>query len=561
VRNDLFPKDFIVDLPKPVGYFGAEEFFGRMDAASGGGEGGLDIVREVSDADIVALEQGQAPDSLLTALDDFVLAGAARMQRGQGNVPATMLIHTSQLIVVQAHLRRLVQERFAELRDEWRYQRGHGILERLRQRWETEFRRVTRGRHLDRDVSFEAIEPHVGSFVEAVQVREINSESGEVLDYEREPSLKAIAVGGNRLSRGLTLEGLLVSFFIRRSVMYDTLMQMGRWFGFRAGYEDLTRVYTTPELNSWFSDLAFVEHRLREDIEVYESQGLTPYQVGTRIWQHPTMQVTSPLKRRFASSTTISQSYSLALEQTFKFPLRRLDSLSVQAEANRLAVHDLVARLGASDEVHSNVKGPVWTGVTVGTVLEFLHSYRVDDEARSISLPLIRAYIERLAEAGELLRWTVAVRGRESRDPELGEADWGLPGGPVAQISRSRLGETDSLGVITSPGDEMVGLTAELREHANALIQAARAEGKTKSDNSAAREVRPATDGLLLLYPISRRSGFDLTDGGGRRPLFDNPNAPQARDLVGLAVSFPRSTQPQQVEAFLEGTRGWRPVE
>ena len=222
----------------------------------------------------------------------------------------------------------------------------------------------------------------------------------------------------------------MVSFFIRRSVTYDTLMQMGRWFGFRAGYEDLTRIHTTAELQGWFSDLAFVEHRLREDIQVYESQGLTPREVGMRIWQHPTMQVTSPLKRRFASSTTIAQSYSCDLQQTFKFPLRRLEDLAVQAEANRLAVRDLAAQLGVPGMTDNN--GPVWTGVPVERVLEFIRNYRVDARAGGFSVPLICAYIERLRDAGELTRWTVAVRGRGSRDARLGLADWGLPGGPVA---------------------------------------------------------------------------------------------------------------------------------
>jgi len=210
----------------------------------------------------------------------------------------------------------------------------------------------------------------------------------------------------------------------------------------------------------------------------------------------------------------------------------------------------------------SDRKGPVWTGVNVERVLEFLGSYRVDDEARSISLPLVRAYIERLRDAGELTSWTVAVRGRESRDETLGDADWGLPGGElVAQVSRSRIGATDSVGVITSPGDEAVGLTPELRAQADALVQAAKADDKSKSESSAAREVRPATDGVLLLYPISRRSGSDVGEGGGRRRLFDNPDGPQARDLVGLAISFPRSNQAQPVDAYLQGTVAWGPVE
>lgn len=553
--NDLYPKDFIVDLPKPPGYFGAEEFFGRMDAATGDDVEGLDVIHDVPDEDIAALEHGELPASLEAALLDFVLAGAARAYRGQGDAPATMLIHTSQLIVVQAQLRRLVAERFSELRDEWRYQRGHGIRDRLVKRWEEEFRPITRAAHLERDRDFLTIEPHVGSFFEAAQVREINSATGDVLDYEREPSLKAIALGGNRLSRGLTLEGLLVSFFIRRSATYDTLMQMGRWFGFRGGYEDLTRIWMTTELAGWFGDLAFVEHRLREDIGIYESQGLTPYQVGMRIWQHPTMQVTSPLKRRFASSTTIAQSYSLALEQTFKFPLRRLDDLAVLADANLLAVRDLVTLLGVPVAEYSNTKGAVWTNVPVKIVLEFLRTYRLDDEARSISLPLICAYIEKLMESGELVRWTIAVRGRGSRDAALGEADWGLPTGPVAQISRSRLGETNSLGVITDPDDEAVGLS----EHSVTEMQRLLAEGRKKG--RAARESRPPEEGLLVLYPISRHSGKNANEGGNRRPLFDNPADPRARDLVGLSISFPQSRQPQRVEAYMEGMVGWRPIE
>jgi len=330
---------------------------------------------------------------------------------------------------------------------------------------------------------------------------------------------------------------------------------MGRWFGFRAGYEDLTRIYTTGELAGWFADLAFVEYRLRDDIHIYEEQGLTPLEVGMRIWQHPVMQVTSPLKRRFASTTRISQSYRLSLEQTFKFPLRRLEHLSSQADANRAAVQSLVDNLGAPDRDHSGRVGPVWTGVAVQLVLEFLNRYRVDDKARSISVPLIGAYIDRLVASGELIRWTVAVRGRESVDRVLEATDWHLPTGPIPQISRSRLGNTDSVGVITTPGDEAVGLSAELLERARLL------EGEGESENRAARRVRPPEEGLLLLYPISRHSGQDVEPGGNRRPLFDNPGDPLARDLVGLAMSFPDSRQPEPtVEAYLEGTVRWRPA-
>lgn len=542
VANDLYPKDFIVDLPKPNGYFGAEEFFGRMDSATGEDFGGLDVIREVTETDIEALEQGHIPPTLGTALLDFILSGAARGQRNQGDAPATMLIHTSHLRIDQAQLKQMVDGIFGELRDEWRYQRNHGIFDRLAQRWESEYRPVIRASHFDRDVPFDKLEQHIGPFIEAVQVRMLNMDSGEVLDYEREPSLKAIAIGGNKLSRGLTLEGLLVSYYIRRVATYDTLMQMGRWFGFRGGYEDITRIWTTPELAGWFSDLAFVEHRLREDIQVYEDQGLKPYEVGMRIWQHPAMQVTSSLKRRFASNTTIAQSYSLSLEQTFKYPLSRLDDLATQAEVNRLSVCDLVARLGKIDAGYSDSKGPVWTNVGADVLIEFLRCYRMDNSVQSISLPLIRAYIERLVIAGELTRWTIAVRGLGKTDSKLGTTDWGLPTGLVSQVSRSRLGYTDSVGVIVDPEDESLGLDTDKR-------------GRD------ARVERSAQEGLLLLYPISRYSGYKVPAGRNRRQLFDDPDGALARDLVGLAISFPCSNQTQTVEAYLEGSIGWRPVE
>lgn len=561
VGNDLYPKDFIVDLPKPQGYFGAEEFFGRMDSDSGEHHGGLDVIRHVPDEDLAALEAGKLPPSLEQALIDFMLSGAARAQRGQADAPATMLVHTSQRILVQAHLRSLVSSRFSELRDEWRYQRGHGLLKRLRERWERDFRPVTRAAHLEKSVAFEDIEPFVSPFVEAVQVREINSETGEVLDYDREAGLKAIAVGGNRLSRGLTLEGLLVSFFIRPSASYDTLMQMGRWFGYRSGYEDLTRIYTTPELEGWFSDLAFVEHRLREDIKIYEEQGLTPTQVGVRIWQHPAMQVTAALKRRFASTTTIAQSYSLTVQQTFKFPLNRPEDLAVQSQANLQAVRTFVRTLMAGGERTDTPSGPIWRSVSPASVIAFLQSYRVDDQAKSVSIPLLVKYIEKAVELGELTKWTVAVRGRGDRDVKLGTVDWGLPTGPINQISRSRLGATDSVGVVTSPGDEAVGMTeAEMTAIAE-QVEASKREGRPASENVIARQLRDPAQGVLLLYPISRHSGYDLDAGGSRKPLYPDAGVPLARDLLAFAISFPKSKKPQTVEAYVGGTVAWRSAE
>lgn len=561
VGNDLYPKDFIVDLPRPQGYFGAENYFGRMSTDPEAEIGGLDVIRDVNNEDLEALAANQLPPTLGAALIDFILAGAARAQRGSPDDPATMLIHPSHLVQTHSRLKELVENHFYELRDEWRYQRTHSLRNTLKNQWNTSFAETTRNLNPDLYCDFEAIEPFIGTFIDSVQIRAVNSKSGEVLDYEREPSLKAIAIGGNSLSRGLTLENLLVSYFIRRAANYDTLMQMGRWFGFRGGYEDLTRLYTTSTLADWFQDLAFVEHRLREDIQIYESMGLTPFEVGMRIWQHPTMQVTSRLKRRFASTTTLSQSYSLTLEQTFKFPLRNLERLAYQAQKNLAAVTDLVQQIGPPSKDHSDKKGPVWNAVQSSHILRFLESYVVDGESSSMSPTLIRAFISRMRDVGELTSWTVAIRGRESRHAELGTTNWGVANRLINQISRSRIRDSESVGVITSPGDELLGLTPELQEKAWSLVDQAKLEGRKKSINVAARESRPCSEGLLLLYPISKYSKPNHEERGVRRPLFETPSDKHCQDLVGVAISFPPSNQPQRVEAFLQGTVEWRPAD
>lgn len=555
VENDLYPKDFIVDLPKPHGYFGAEELFGRFDQITGEEVGGLDVVRDVSDDDLAALQNGDLPDSMKTAMVDFVLAGAARAQRGQMDMPATMLIHVSQLILVQMGMAEIVSHHFSEIRDEWRYQRGYGIRDQLMGRWEEEFRPVTRSSFQERDVTFDQIEPHVGPFFESMQVRVVNSATGEVLDYERETDLKAIAIGGNRLSRGLTLEGLLTSYFVRRTTTYDTLMQMGRWFGFRGGYEDLIRIYVTPELAGWYSDLALVEHELRRDIQVYELQDMTPLQLSTRILAHPAMLVTSRLKQRFASRIIAFQNYDEQLVQTYMFPFSRPDDLERLLDENLDSTRSFLQRLGLPSRWGN--EGPVWQGVTPEQIMNFFTSYHVDQEARNISMPLICDYIARQNELGELRNWTVAIKGRESRDEDLGDSDLVVNGRSIFPVSRTRkVSNTNSLGVVTSPGDEEEGLSAEQLAEARSRYQV---EGLDR--NRAARSKRPATDGLLLIYPISRYSAPKSRRAGSRRPLYDDPDSPQARGIIALAISFPHSTQAQNVTAeYIVGTVGWRPL-
>ena len=148
--------------------------------------------------------------------------------------------------------------------------------------------------------------------LKGVLPRLINSDSGDDLEYEKHTNgLFVIAVGGNRLSRGLTLEGLCTTYFVRETKMYDTLTQMGRWFGYRHGYHDLVRLHLTSLLLEWFTWLSGVEKALLADIERYSAEKRSPKELGIRIRKHSAMLPTARNKMRHAKLLTIGHSSSI----------------------------------------------------------------------------------------------------------------------------------------------------------------------------------------------------------------------------------------------------------
>lgn len=548
---DLYPRSFIAALPRPHGYFGASEIFGTTES----GEDGLKIIRNVPKEEIpwllplrrneVETFQPRLTESLTRAIKDFFLAGAARISRGTGKEPAAMLIHTSYRTLIQDRLTRLVDEEFRQLRDEWRYMRDDRLREELRQIWETDFRPTTRSNRIDLDVPFDEIEDNISAFIEQVEVRQLHSQSNDVIDYELEPELKVIVVGGNRLSRGLTLEGLLVSYFVRSTATYDTLMQMGRWFGYREGYADITRIYTTKHLERNFRELAIVEEELHREIARYDHLKLTPLQVGVKIRQHPAMLVTSPLKMR--SSQVVNISYENQLLQTITFPLDNIGWLKSNLEATR----DFLSKLG-EPLAESQTNQPIWHISGSSDVLDFLREYQTDNQATRVRSDCMREYIMKQNEFNELNKWVIAVIGRNHEKNGIGDIDLGISGWPrINKIERTRIIGTSSLKAITSMRDQEIGLSGGQKSYAKDL---------STEDNAkltypeALRHVRSPQEGLLLIYPISKFSGINLVDQEeNREPLFSDPNF--GEDVIGIAIVFPHSNTAATVE-YLVGSVG-----
>ena len=223
---------------------------------------------------------GQLPASLRDAISSFVLACAARRARGKVSNHNSMLVHVTRFQDVQGRVAEQVADQLRLLRDRIRYGDRNAripVEDELRALWERDFVPTSAWFPADQisTVTWPEVWDQARAAAEKIQVRIINGTSRDALEYyeHRRTGLSVIAVGGNKLSRGLTLEGLSVSYYLRASKTYDTLLQMGRWFGYRPGYEDLCRLYTTPALRDAYAEITAANEELRREFEEMAALG------------------------------------------------------------------------------------------------------------------------------------------------------------------------------------------------------------------------------------------------------------------------------------------------
>src|SRR5262249_29221863 len=326
--EDLFPRSFIVNLPAPSNYIGPGLVFGIDGDGAILADDPLDVIRRVSQDEEGWITSGhkngfeprfrgeeRIPPSLEDAILTFVLCCAARAVRGQPHAHNSMLVHVSRFKSVHQKVFAQVDEWLSELRRDLRYRAGGNELHaRLRDIWVNDFEPVSaeiRGREIGRGLpvtTWNDVEAELSDAVDKIKTQVVNSEMRDAIDYESNAArgLNIIAIGGDKLSRGLTLEGLSVSYFLRASKMYDSLMQMGRWFGYRPGYIDLCRLYVTPDLELWFRHVATAAEELRERINQMAMIGATPEVYGLRIQSHDILLVTAQIKMSHSQEFQVS---------------------------------------------------------------------------------------------------------------------------------------------------------------------------------------------------------------------------------------------------------------
>ena len=356
IGEDLFPRDFIINIKAPTNYIGAAKVFG-FENPSGEEKEPLNIFRSIDDYDPPFFKTVNKnnkedlpeylPKSLEKAIKSFILTCTIRRLRGHENKHNSMLVHVALLVKWIDKVAYLVNEKTREYANAIKAE-DREILQELKELFESDFIPTTDNvlENLDyKDIrikqhSWEEVKGELKKAVSKIDVRSVHGTRSttnleyhniEEIDYNRhENGLSVIAVGGSRLSRGITLEGLSVSYYLRTTKMYDSLMQMGRWFGYRPGYVDLCRLYTTEQIFEWFNHITMATEEMRNDFDEMTASHQRPKDFRLKVRNHHgLMTITSLAKLNFSKNIEISfsgtnpQTYQLlktksAIESNFK---------------------------------------------------------------------------------------------------------------------------------------------------------------------------------------------------------------------------------------------------
>ena len=528
VLDDLYPRDFISALPTSPNYFGTEKLFGRTpdDPESiSPDEEGLDMIRVVPAADekmmqppIGSAKTSFAPEvskSLQAAILYFLACCAVRRARGDGDQHMTMLVHTSAFIMahdrVAEVIRTWVEDHRAEIVDP-----TSEIGVNLARKWGDEKDKLPTKISAARKISIEEIFALLPEVLEALEFPVENGVSDDRITYEEGPKTY-IAVGGSILARGLTLEGLMVSYFLRSAKQYDTLLQMGRWFGYRPGYEDLPRIWMPSALKQAFRNLARVEMEIRQDIERYRVENKTPLDIAVRIRSIPGMAITGATKMRAARTCAIS--YWGTHRQTFRFHHRSEAELAANWSAG-------TRLLEAANERGYHVEGwksRLWRGVPKTLILDFLKSYSFHPNHADLQSKVLEPFLEQ--SDPRLSTWNIAIV--EPAEGKLSAKNLG-PYGPVRTVRRSKLKDEDP------SARDSADIKALMSKADVWLDREGSAPSGDWDDLKASRQRPDQQVPLLLMYPIDQVS--EPKEASKTRVALA-----AASDVLGLGIVFPGS--------------------
>ena len=339
-----------------------------------------------------------------------------------------------------------------------------------------------------------------------VSVKAVNQRTGAAsLDFKQhqDHGLRVIVVGGNSLSRGLTLEGLTISYFFRFTKMYDSLLQMGRWFGYRDGYVDLCRIWLSDDVVAWYIHVTSATAELRQELRKMRDQGRKPVDFGLKVRAHPeALLVTAQNKMR--TSTLIRRVVTISnksLETTYVKTNQNI------LDANRLATERFLRGLAAEHFEMSTSKlgNPIWTKVPKQAIADFLKEFSVDPQNVTFQARDLAAFIESTDE-DFLQLWDVVI-------PNGGGSVTTLADIPIRIAERSvqEFPNTKSVLIsgrsarIASPGIEQEGLPEDMVARLKDSFHSQNKENPKKTvPDKVYRQERPRP--LLLIHVVKPKS-------------------------------------------------------
>lgn len=549
--EDLFPRNFIIGLEAPDNYLGGKRIF----------LGSSQHVEEIDDHNsFVPLKHknfhdvGELPDSIEEAIHWYILSTATRkIESTKSCIASSMLIHVSRFKSVQNDVRTKVRSYIDTLRSELSLFLGtpqaSSHIGRLHDLYQEN--------SVFQENDWETLLQSVSQIIKSVQVKLINGDSDDSLDYEVHSKNKQdaffIAVGGQTLARGLTLEGLVVSYFLRNSKAYDTLMQMGRWFGYRHGYLNLVKIWMPLETANAFSQIATATDEVFQELRRMNRENLSPMEFGLRVRTDPgTLQVTARNKQGFGENTVVEVSLEGKFPQVWKIPneKRKLDEnleiggqlLDATAEYQ---VPETAFRVPTTYPENGlrEVRGSLRQGVPSSHVLHFLRNFNYPPGISAEMNP--RLIADFVAEEDNYTHFDLYVPTLQISsdgnplmntsgyfEPALGTTFWSRTFKPCTDPEGFQVSTKSNILPPKGDGDlEALGVDLEvLKTHCEPD-----ASGKLKSNSTAARAARQGQNPLMMLFFLTRRQG-------------SCPNAPEF--VCTFGVSFPRSLSPKSPKLY-----------
>lgn len=419
--EELYPSDFIYALERPASYLGAERMFGIpqnfFENESGNTEDGVDVDvrRFISEEDAEILTPPTTNERkngveynphMVSSLEDaiywFCIAtGLRRMRQLDKKIHSSMLVHLTHLADMHFATGEIIKEFVVRLKKSHNLDDVNETMRSLYEREIASMRTFFPGKVYP---TWESLKPHVHSAIDKTEVIIDNSKSELRLDYPDNDPKTYIVIGGNTLARGLTLEGLISSYFIRKSKTYDTLLQMGRWFGYRLGYEDLVRLWTTADIVNYYRFLAGIEEEIRLAIR---SADMKPSQVGLMIRRHPdTLKITARNKMYHAQQVEVD--YTGKFHQLTRFEEKNTRQLQHNLDVlNRLIS---VLQEDQPQESGTTCGGYLYQNVPTSVVLDYLDNFHYHESHSEFSQKSMNEWIRKYVDQD----WNIVLQSSRS---------------------------------------------------------------------------------------------------------------------------------------------------